>query len=198
MPWSSLVFQTLSEGVASSSDLLRLLLAAPGEQRRPALLFAGVNLLLASQPGSELAAYYPIHGGQRPVDDQLLPAFPTFCAGHRDVLVTSRLGIDQHPSACPTLIVAPGWNRSSGPRTSKAVPFCGRALAGPLARRNSMYAIGASLRHRPGRHHDRLLALADPYLRWLAPAGGAADDFQWVNGQDARLVGADLRGLPHK
>lgn len=56
------------------------------------------------------------------------------------------------------------------------------ALAGPLARRNSRYAVGASLRHRPGHHHDQLLALADPYLRWLAPAGGAADDFQWVNG----------------
>jgi len=26
-----------------------------------------------------------------------------------------------------------------------------------------------------------LLALADPYLRWLAPAGAAADDFQWVS-----------------
>ena len=56
------------------------------------------------------------------------------------------------------------------------------ALAGPLARRNSMYAIGASLRHRPDRHDDQLLALADPYLRWLAPPGGPADDFQWVNG----------------
>jgi len=58
----------------------------PAEQRRPALLFAAVNLLIATQPDSELAAYYPIHGGRRQVDGQLLPAFATFYAEHRDAL----------------------------------------------------------------------------------------------------------------
>jgi len=80
------VYETLSEGVAGSNDLLDLLLATPGDQRRPALLFGAVNLLLAAQSRSQLAAYYPIHGGRRPVDDQLLPTFATFCAEHRDVL----------------------------------------------------------------------------------------------------------------
>jgi hypothetical protein len=41
----SLVYETLSEGVAGSDDLLDLLLATPDEQRRPALTF------FASQAG---------------------------------------------------------------------------------------------------------------------------------------------------
>lgn len=48
-----------------------------------------------------------------------------------------------------------------------------------LTRRNSLYVVGISLRG-PGRH-DELLSLADPYLRWLAPARGAADHFEWVD-----------------
>ena len=58
----------------------------PVEQRRPALLLAAVNLLLAAQPGAALAAYYPTHGGQRPADAQLWPAFTAFCAAHREEL----------------------------------------------------------------------------------------------------------------
>jgi hypothetical protein len=53
------------------------------------------------------------------------------------------------------------------------------ALCGPLARRNTLWLVGASLRG-PGPRDDRLLARADPYLRWLAPARGADDDFQWL------------------
>jgi hypothetical protein len=64
-----------------------LLLDTPRDQRRPSLLFGGVNLLLASNSSSDLAAYYPIHGGQRAVDDQLAPAFSTFCGQHHDDLV---------------------------------------------------------------------------------------------------------------
>jgi hypothetical protein len=356
----SLVLQTLSDGVAGSTELLDLLLATPGEQRRPALLFAAVNLLLASRPGSELAAYYPIHGGRRPVDDQLLPAFARFCAGHRDVLapllqhrstqtneirrcvalrlgldhvqrhwtgpvalaevgaaaglnllfdryryrlgdseaagaaaspvviscdvrhgpdavagaqllgamprVTTRLGIDQHPvslsdpdarawlesfiwpedveglavlrsaigvaasgtgvtvvkgeattDTARLLAELPGdepvavftasllsylttqartafagqlellaarrpvaWIFAEGPGLLATTDLTIGALAGPLARRNSRYAVGVSLRSPAGHRHDQLLALADPYLRWLAPARGPADDFQWV------------------
>lgn len=52
------------------------------QQRRPSLLFAAVNLLLAEHPGAELAAYYPIHGGPRPPDSRLAPAFSAFCARH--------------------------------------------------------------------------------------------------------------------
>ena len=83
----SAVYEALSEGIADDHGLLDLLMTAPGEQRRPTLLLAAVNLLLASDPGSALAGYYPIHGGQRPVDAQLMPAFTAFCAAHRDDLV---------------------------------------------------------------------------------------------------------------
>lgn len=53
------------------------------------------------------------------------------------------------------------------------------ALQGPLARRNDRYLVGASLRGTGG-CDDSLLALADPYLRWIAPARHDADDFAWV------------------
>lgn len=82
----SAVYEALAEGVASDDALLGLLLATPADQRRPSLLFAAVNLLLASDPEAELAAYYPVHGGGRPVDDQLAAAFTAFCAGHQDEL----------------------------------------------------------------------------------------------------------------
>lgn len=80
------VYEALSEGIAGDDRLLDVLMSTPGEQRRPSLLFAAVNLLLASDPGSELARYYPVHGGRRPVDGRLLPAFAAFCAGHGDEL----------------------------------------------------------------------------------------------------------------
>ena len=56
-----------------------------------------------------------------------------------------------------------------------------RARAGgPLAQRNTLYLVGASLRGPGSGRDDRLLALADPYLRWLAPARTSTDDFAWV------------------
>ena len=78
----SAVYETLSEGVAGRDDLLNLLMSTPSEQRRPSLLFAAVNLLLAARPGAPLAAYYPVHGGRRPVDGQLVAAWAAFCAEH--------------------------------------------------------------------------------------------------------------------
>ncbi len=53
----SLVYERLSEAIAGDDDTLRLLLQTPGEQQRPSLLLAAVNLLLAAHPGSALAAY---------------------------------------------------------------------------------------------------------------------------------------------
>ncbi len=80
------VYESLSHGVAGDGALLDLLMRTPSEQRRPSLLFAAVNLLLAAHPDATLAAYYPIHGGRRPVDDQLVAAFTAFCAEHADEL----------------------------------------------------------------------------------------------------------------
>jgi hypothetical protein len=387
------VYEALSVGVAGDDGLLALLLDTPDDQRRPSLLFAAVNLLLASHPGSgsELAAYYPIHGGSRAVDAQLVPAFAAFCDRHRDELagllarrstqtneirrcvalrlgvahvqrrwpgpfalveigasaglnllfdqydyrldgdgdgdsdsdgdsdgdsdsagagagtgtgtgtaaastsgassassvvvsssvrgplgtdalgavpmITRRLGIDQHPvdlsdpdarawleafiwpeqigelatlrgavdlaRSAPEANVVKGdattdtarllaelpgnepvvvftasllsylsarartgfvaqlqeaarrrpvaWVFAEAPGLLATTALDVPALRGPLARRNSLYAVGASLHGAdPDRPGTRLLGLADPYLRWLAPARDASDDFGWV------------------
>ena len=50
-----------------------------------------------------------------------------------------------------------------------------------MAQRNSFCLVGARL-YGPGHHEQALLAMADPYLRWLAPARHEADDFQWLPG----------------
>jgi hypothetical protein len=358
----SLVYETLSEGIANDDKLLGMLLSTPGDQRRPSLLLGAVNLLLASCPGSELAAYYPTHGGQRPPDGRLIPAFAAFCAEHHDELgpllrdrstqtnevrrcvalylglnhvrrrwpgplalveigtsaglnllfdryryrlggrdaasvtaspvtiscevrggasggqllgsapeITRRLGIDTQPvdvadpgarawleafiwpeqvddlatlrSAIDFAVSAPiaatativrgdattdtarllgdlpgtepvavftasllsyltaddraafaaqlrqtaerrrvAWIFAEGPGLVAATADLSMpALDDPLAQRNSHYLIGASLRGPgSGRHDDALLALADPYLRWFAPARHPADDFRWV------------------
>ena len=352
----SAVYEALSEGVAGDDGLLGLLMATPGEQRRPSLLFAAVNLLLASDPGAALAGYYPVHGGRRPVDGQLVPSFAAFCAEYRDEIgrlvhsratqtneirrcvalrmgldyvgqrwpgplalveagasaglnllvdryrysvggqdaspagawpvtiscevrgsahagqvlgpvpeITSRLGIDQQPVnladpgarawleafiwpehtadlavlraavnlavSAPAPAVAQGdatidtarllgqlpggepvvvftasllsyltasgrtafaaqlrqaaarrpvaWVFAEAPGLAAATDPGLAALAAPVAQRNSLCLVGASL-HRPGHRDDALLALADPYLRWLAPARHATDDFQWL------------------
>ena len=353
----SLVYERLSEAIAGHDDTLRLLMRAPGEQRKPSLLLAAVNLHLASHPDSALAAYYPIHGGLRPVDAQLFPAFSAFCAEHRGDLVrllcegstqtndvrrcvalraglahvqrrwpgplalaeagasaglnllfdryryrlggeepapaaesgvvigcelrggasagqvlgaipevTSRLGIDTEPvdladpvarawleafiwpertddlatlraavdvaRSAPAPAVARGdattdaarllsglpgsepvviftasllsylspggradfagqlrlaagrrpvaWVFAEAPGLVATMNFTAPALAGPLAQRNTVYLVGSSMYGPGGSRDDRLLALADPYLRWLAPARSGTDDFAWV------------------
>lgn len=82
----SAVYETLSDGIARDDGLLELAMVAPPEQRRPSLLFGAVNSLLANDPTAELRCYYPIHGGDRPVDDGLSSAFADFCLQHRDAL----------------------------------------------------------------------------------------------------------------
>ena len=42
-----------------------------------------------------------------------------------------------------------------------------------------LYLVGVSVRG-SGHGDDRLLALAEPYLRWLAPGRDTDDDFAWV------------------
>lgn len=51
-------------------------------------------------------------------------------------------------------------------------------LRGPLSGRNTRYLVGTSIRG--ARRDDELLALADPYVRWLAPRRGHDDDFDWA------------------
>lgn len=88
----SRVYEVVSEAIAEGGDTLELLLAAPEHQQRASLLFASVNLLLAAdaagtESGARLVAYYAIHGGTRPVDDELPAAFAEFCAEHRDAVL---------------------------------------------------------------------------------------------------------------
>ncbi|GAA4628679.1 hypothetical protein GCM10023196_046050 [Actinoallomurus vinaceus] len=45
-----MVYETLSKGVAGNDALLDMLMRTPSEQRRPSLLFAAVNLILAAHP----------------------------------------------------------------------------------------------------------------------------------------------------
>jgi hypothetical protein len=352
----SLVYETLSEGVAGHDDLLNLLMSAPSEQRRPSLLFGAVKLLLAAHPGAPLAAYYPVHGSRRPADGQLVAALAAFCDEHGEELarlldsrstqtneirrcvalrlglshvgqrwpgplalaevgasaglnlifdryryrvgdqeaapgpaspvliscglrggapagpilgaapeVTSRLGIDRQPvrladpderawleafiwpedvdglatlrgaievalSVGPAPVVPgdavtdtarllgglPGrepvvvftasllsylsadartafvsqlreaakrrpvaWVFAEGPGLLATAHLEVPALDGPLAQRNALYLVGASLRG-AGRDEDGVLALGDPYLRWLALARHADDDFRWL------------------
>jgi hypothetical protein len=352
----SAVYETLSEVVANDDRLLALLLETPTDQRRPSLFFATVNLLLASRPSSELAAYYPTHGGSRTVDERLAPALSDFCGEFRDALlpllrqrstqtneirrcvalrlgldyvhrrwsgplalveigasaglnlmfdhygysfghdqsaaaagsqvmvcctvrgipqgaklldapppITRRLGIDQHPidlsdpdarawlqafiwpeqvddlrnlrsamdlvmstsivtmkqgeAAADTarlLADLPGrepvvvftasllsylgaearntfvtqlkeaadrrsiaWVFAEGPGLLATMGLDIAALSGPVSRDNAHYLVGASLFGLD--RDDKLLALADPYLRWVAPARGPADDFRWVS-----------------
>jgi len=352
----SLVYEALSKAIPSNDELLDLLMHTPSDQRRPSLLFASVNCILAAHPDSELASYYPIHGGRRPVDDNLISTFAAFCAEHSDGLgrllrtgstqtneirrcaalrlalgyigeqwngpvalvevgasaglnlqfdqysyqignqatgseadssvliscelrgeasagqlqrpvpeVTSRLGIDMQPvqlsdptarawleafiwpedvNGLATLRgamelalsagippVVPGdaavdtvrlladlpgsepivvftasllsylsarsraaflgqldeiaqnrpvaWAFTETPGLVAATSVSVPALHGPLAKRNTVYLVGVSMRAR-GRQDDTLIALADPYLRWVAPARQPADDFQWL------------------
>jgi hypothetical protein len=80
------LYARLSEAIAEDRDLLELLLCAAANQRRPALLLASANHLLRERREHPLAAYYPIHGGTRPADDDAPAAFRDFCFQHVDEL----------------------------------------------------------------------------------------------------------------
>jgi hypothetical protein len=71
------------------------------------------------------------------------------------------------------------WVFAEGPALLASTDSALSALAGPVAHPTSLYLIGVTL-HGPDGRDDALLALADPYLRWLALARHQADDFQWL------------------
>jgi hypothetical protein len=175
------VYGALSEGVADSDALLDLLRSTPGEQRRPSLLLAAVNFLLAARPGAPLAAYYPVHGGRRPPDRDLVPAFTAsllsyLSAGARAAFAGQ---LDEAARRRPV-----AWVFAEAPGLLATTQLSVAALAGPLAQRNVRYLVGASLRG-AARGDDELLATADPYLRWLALARHADDDFRWLPDDDS-------------
>lgn len=186
----SLVLETLSRGVADDDALLDPLLRAPGEQRRPSLLFAGVNLLLASHPDAALAAYYPIHGGRRPVDGHLLAAFAAFCAQHADELgeiVRGRSTQTNEIRRCLALRLA--------------LSHVGRRWPEPLALVEAGASAGLNLifdryRYRIGDQADAPAAgspvLISSELRGGAPAGQLLDATPEITSR----LGIDLHPVP--
>ena len=72
------------------------------------------------------------------------------------------------------------WVFAEGPGLMATLDLDVPALAGPLGRNLTNYVVGASLFGASS--NTRLLALCDAYLRWVAPARGPGDDFQWVSG----------------
>lgn len=165
----SLVYETLSQGVADDDALLGLLMRTPGEQRRPSLLFAAVNFLLASHPDAELAAYYPVHGGRRPVDRQLVPAFAAFCAEHAEDLGGLLRGGSTQTNEIRRCVIL-----------RLALGHVSRRWPGPLALAEVGASAGLNLlfdryRYRVGDHDDASAAgspvLISTGLRGSAPAG---------------------------
>lgn len=71
------------------------------------------------------------------------------------------------------------WIFVEAPGLAARTGIASRALDGPLRTEGSIYIVGARL-HDHNRHVDRVLALADPYLHWLAPAHDDHDDFRWA------------------
>jgi Uncharacterized protein conserved in bacteria (DUF2332) len=295
----SALYAHLGHGLVEEESLLWMLLAAPPSQRRPSLLLASVNHLLGEYRDDPLAAYYPIHGGDRQVDDQALPAFHAFCTTYdarlRDLLATRntqtneirrcfalRLGLARIAELWPGRPVAlleigasaglnlafdayayrvggqvarPGgdspvtlstvlrgggsvdgllgalpaieyrmgadldpvdlggdpeaarwleafiwpeqveelavaqlataardrevaWLFTEAPGLITRTDVTAPALRGPLRNNGEVYAVGVSLRSGSD-HDDEVLALAHPYLEWIAPAREPADDFSW-------------------
>lgn len=80
------LYGRLSEGIADSPDLVRLLHAAPEQQQLPVLLFAAVHhLVLAADEGLTLRRWYP-NLAPEPATGDPFPAFRSFCAERRDDL----------------------------------------------------------------------------------------------------------------
>lgn len=80
------LYARLAAGVADDPALLELVRHAPPPQRLPVLLFACVHWMLLTQPGHELARWYPGLSDRPEVSDPF-PAFRSFCLEHRVELV---------------------------------------------------------------------------------------------------------------
>lgn len=81
---NSLVYETLSEGVASDDSLLDLLMRTPTDQRRPSLLFAAVNHLRGAIGFALAAGPAPVVDGDAVTDTaRVLAELP----GHEPIAV---------------------------------------------------------------------------------------------------------------
>jgi hypothetical protein len=92
-----------------------VLLAAPGQQRRPNLYFAAAQYLLrTTAPGHPLAGYLPTLGGDRPPDAGLVPALSDLVSSYRDELAelcATRRTQTNEPQRSAMLL--PGFGRAA-------------------------------------------------------------------------------------
>ena len=80
---STPLYEHLSPRIAEDLDLVSIARRAREGQPVPNLFFASVQFLLLSEEGSELAAYYPTLGGDRPPDGGSFRIFKSFCLERR-------------------------------------------------------------------------------------------------------------------
>jgi hypothetical protein len=143
---------------------------AEPQQRAPADL-VGLRRPAAQQPGQLLVV--------------LTVRLPATLPGEQPVVVftaslLSYLGADARAAFAGQLDEAArqrpvAWVFAEAPGLLAAAGVSAPALA----QRNGRYLAGVSLRGH-GQAETRLLALADPYVRWLALAREPGDDFQWL------------------
>jgi hypothetical protein len=81
----SAMYSGLAVQIADDPDVLSLLQAAPPGQQLPVLLFAAVHDLVLSDPGLELAGWYPTVTAE-PLGGDPFPKFRQLCLDRRDHL----------------------------------------------------------------------------------------------------------------
>src|SRR6185295_5626516 len=81
------LYDALCRIAAEEPPVLRLLMVAPPEQRRPNLLLAALHDLVLGGDTHPLAAYFESVGGTRRVDAALHACLLDFCAARRGELL---------------------------------------------------------------------------------------------------------------
>ena len=80
------LYAHLASRIASDRELLAIAAHARPGQSQPDLMLAAVHYLLARQPGSPLARYYPTLNPDPVPPGAAFPEFRSFCLAHRDEL----------------------------------------------------------------------------------------------------------------
>ncbi|WP_267286667.1 DUF2332 family protein [Kitasatospora acidiphila] len=108
--------------------------------------------------------------------EQPVVVFTASLLSYLDAAARERFTAQLSPAARARKVA---WLFTEAPGLVVRTDVAAAALAGPLRDTGEVYAVGISLRGAAERR-DEVLALADPYLEWIAPAHGEADDFSWA------------------
>jgi hypothetical protein len=103
------LYAHLASRIASDRELLAIAAHASPGQSQPDLMLAAVHYLLARQPGSPLARYYPTLTSDPVPPGAAFPEFRSFCLAHRDelsALTGSRLVQTNEVRRCSYLLPA--------------------------------------------------------------------------------------------